>query len=103
MKIKIAYFISPHGFGHAARSAAIMEALNEINDNIEFHLFTLVPRWFFKNSKISNFKYNELLSLNIQAVIVGLLQELSIALPIFSLNMQFVIVGLLYKFFTPLQ
>ena len=42
MKLKIAYFISPHGFGHAARSAAILESLNHLNKKIEFEIFTSV-------------------------------------------------------------
>jgi len=62
MKLKIAYFISPHGFGHAARSAAIMESLNNLNKNIEFEIFTSVPSWFFTNSGINNFNYHELLT-----------------------------------------
>ncbi|NIP37811.1 MAG: UDP-N-acetylglucosamine--N-acetylmuramyl-(pentapeptide) pyrophosphoryl-undecaprenol N-acetylglucosamine transferase [Candidatus Dadabacteria bacterium] len=62
MEIKIGYFISPHGFGHAARAAAIMESLNSLNKNIEFEIFTLVPPWFFINSGISNFNYHELLT-----------------------------------------
>jgi len=62
MKLKIAYFISPHGFGHAARSAAIMESLNNLNENIEFEIFTSVPSWFFTNSCIKNFNYHELLT-----------------------------------------
>jgi len=62
MTIKIAYFISPHGFGHAARSAAIMESLNRINENIEFEIFTKVPEWFFTNSHINNFNYHEILT-----------------------------------------
>lgn len=62
MKLKIAYFISPHGFGHAARSAAIMDSLNNLNKNIEFVIFTSVPSWFFTNSGIKNFNYHELLT-----------------------------------------
>ena len=62
MKLKIAYFISPHGFGHDTRSAALMERLNNLNNNIEFEIFTTVPQWFFTNSIISNFKYHELLT-----------------------------------------
>jgi hypothetical protein len=62
MKLKVAYFISPHGFGHAARSAAIMESLNNLNNNIEFEIFTTVPPWFFTNSSIKNFNYHELLT-----------------------------------------
>lgn len=62
MNLKIAYFISPHGFGHAARAAAIMDSLSDLNNNIEFEIFTTVPQWFFTNSGIKNFKYYDLLT-----------------------------------------
>ena len=60
MKTQIAYFVSSHGFGHAARSAAIMESLQSINPNIEFNIFTRIPAWFFANSKGFNFKIQDL-------------------------------------------
>lgn len=47
---RIAYFISPHGYGHAARAAAVMAALRELDSRIQFELFTLVPDWFFADS-----------------------------------------------------
>src|ERR1035437_1738709 len=49
-KISIAYFISPHGFGHAARAAAIMAALHDLNQAVYFDIYTLVPAWFFQDS-----------------------------------------------------
>jgi uncharacterized protein (TIGR00661 family) len=58
----IAYFISPHGFGHAARSAAVMQALQEQNPSIQFEIFTRVPEWFFRESQIENFNYHPLLT-----------------------------------------
>ncbi|HWP45608.1 MAG TPA: glycosyltransferase family protein [Candidatus Limnocylindrales bacterium] len=59
---RIAYFISPHGFGHAARSAAVMQALQEQNPGIQFEIFTRVPAWFFRESWIENFNYHPLLT-----------------------------------------
>ena len=38
----VAYFISPHGFGHAARSVAVMEELSRIRVNQRFQIFTTV-------------------------------------------------------------
>jgi len=35
---RIAFFISPHGFGHAARAASVMEALVEINSAYHFDI-----------------------------------------------------------------
>jgi len=47
---RIAYFVSPHGFGHAARAAAVMETLSEIDTGVRFEIFTTVPSWFFQDS-----------------------------------------------------
>jgi UDP:flavonoid glycosyltransferase YjiC (YdhE family) len=49
----IAYFVSPHGFGHAARSVAVMEALRALRPDTRFELFTTVPAWFFQDSGVS--------------------------------------------------
>jgi len=46
----IACFITPHGFGHAARAAAVIAALRERVGGLWPHLFTTVPRWFFNES-----------------------------------------------------
>ena len=56
---RIAYFITPHGFGHAARASAVMEAVNKIDPSVSFDIFTTVPRWFFENSLSGRFTYNE--------------------------------------------
>ncbi|MBU3918098.1 hypothetical protein KKA14_21420 [bacterium] len=58
MSRKIAFFISPHGFGHAARSAAIMSALSEISPSFSFEIFTTVPEWFFEDSHCMPFVYH---------------------------------------------
>jgi UDP:flavonoid glycosyltransferase YjiC (YdhE family) len=55
--VRIAYFITPHGFGHAARAAAIMAALQEIDPAIQFDIFTQVPRWLFQDSLVRSFHY----------------------------------------------
>jgi UDP:flavonoid glycosyltransferase YjiC (YdhE family) len=59
---KIAFFISPHGFGHAARAASVMEAMAEIESPILFDIFTTVPAWFFKHSNTFDFRYHSLLT-----------------------------------------
>ena len=56
----IAYFISPHGFGHAARAAAIMVALQQLDSQICFEIYTLVPEWFFSESLSGPFQYHSL-------------------------------------------
>lgn len=47
--LNLAYFISPHGFGHASRSVAVMQSLLTRAPHVHFHIFTLVPRWFFED------------------------------------------------------
>lgn len=56
----IAFFISPHGFGHAARAAALMETLAEGDPAIAFDIFTTVPEWFFTDSLSARFRYHPL-------------------------------------------
>jgi UDP:flavonoid glycosyltransferase YjiC (YdhE family) len=69
MKRSIACFVSPHGFGHAARAAAVMSALHAQDSMLHFDIFTRVPRWFFQESVAGGFTYHSLLS------DVGLAQE----------------------------
>ena len=56
--MRIAFFISPHGFGHAARAAAVMEALHAQDPSTRFDLFTTVPEWFFRHSLDSLFRHH---------------------------------------------
>jgi UDP:flavonoid glycosyltransferase YjiC (YdhE family) len=60
--IRIAYFITPHGFGHAARASAIMDAVSKIVPSVSFNIFTTVPEWFFKDSLSNQFEYHEFLT-----------------------------------------
>jgi len=60
--INIAYFVSPHGFGHAARSCAVMEKIRQLNTEVRFNVFTRVPEWFFKLSIGSGFRYHDVLT-----------------------------------------
>ena len=54
---RIAYFVTPHGFGHAARACAVIEALAE-RLALELELFTTVPEWFFAASLRVPFGYH---------------------------------------------
>ena len=56
---RVAYFVTPHGFGHAARAAAVVAALRERLSSIEVELWTTVPRWFFEESLDFPFTYRE--------------------------------------------
>ena len=59
---QIAYFVTPHGFGHAARAAAVMSSLYDRLPQVHFQIYTTVPRWFFSTSVKAPFTYNELLT-----------------------------------------
>jgi len=59
---KIAWFISPHGFGHAARASAVMDAVHKIDPSVLFEIFTLVPPWFFQDSVSGISGYHSLLT-----------------------------------------
>ncbi|MEN4012770.1 MAG: hypothetical protein ROW48_12090 [Bellilinea sp.] len=48
--MKIAAIISSHGFGHAARTAAVISAIQKRYPNIGFEIITIVPEWFFCES-----------------------------------------------------
>ena len=46
----IIYFISPHGYGHAARAAAVIAELARQLPESRCTAFTTVPCWFFEDS-----------------------------------------------------
>jgi hypothetical protein len=56
---KVACFVSPHGFGHAARSCAVMAALLRRRPGLHFEIFSGVPEWFFAESLTAGFSYNQ--------------------------------------------
>lgn len=59
-QLNFAYFISPHGFGHAARGCALMNAIHNKLPSINFEIFTSVPEWFFLDSCNAPFRYHSL-------------------------------------------
>ena len=70
---RIAYFITPHGYGHAARASAVMAAIQQSDSAIRFEIFTQVPRWFFQDSLSGPFGYHPILT------DIGLVQKTSLA------------------------
>jgi hypothetical protein len=54
----IAYFVTPHGYGHAARAVAVMEALLRRKPDLHFEVFTRVPVWFFRSGLGGSFTYH---------------------------------------------
>ena len=60
--LTIAVFVSPHGFGHAARACAVMQAIAELEPGVRFEVFTRVPEWFFADSLACPFRYHDVLT-----------------------------------------
>jgi len=70
-RLHVAYFITPHGFGHAARACAVMDALQRVKTGLVFEIFTTVPEWFFRESLDCKISYHPFTS------DVGLIQKSS--------------------------
>lgn len=54
---RLAVFISPHGFGHAARASAVMEALHR-KAGATFEVFASTPRWFLDEAVEGLYAYH---------------------------------------------
>ncbi len=54
----IACFVSPHGYGHAARVSGIMAAIQVIDPSIRFEIFSTIPPGFFQESLSGSFGYH---------------------------------------------
>ena len=67
--LRIACFISPHGFGHAARASATIAAVGTRLAPCHFEIFTTVPSWFFSDSLTVPFSWHSL------TTDIGLVQE----------------------------
>ncbi len=67
--VPLAYFISSHGFGHAARAVAVMNAIYERLPTARFEIFTLTPPWFFEESLRAPF------NLHLVKTDIGLVQQ----------------------------
>ncbi|MGQ9502746.1 MAG: hypothetical protein ACUVSF_05260 [Anaerolineae bacterium] len=58
----VAFFVTPHGYGHAARAAAVMAAWHERSPDVHFEVFTRVPAWFFEDTLGSSFVLHNILT-----------------------------------------
>ncbi len=74
MPKSVACFVSPHGYGHAARACAVLSAIHRCQPDVHFEIFTRVPAWFFAESLAAPFSYHELLT-DIGLVQTNSLQE----------------------------
>lgn len=60
---RVAFFISSHGFGHAARCCAVIEQILKKEKSVFFEIFTTVPEFFFLDSLTPDqFRYHNLLN-----------------------------------------
>ena len=57
---RVAYVVTPHGFGHAARACAVMAEMHRRCPAIHFEVFTEAPTWFFSDSLPRCFSYHRL-------------------------------------------
>ncbi|MFT5370063.1 MAG: hypothetical protein ACI8V2_005042, partial [Candidatus Latescibacterota bacterium] len=60
--LEIAYFVTPHGFGHATRAAAVMAALQNRDPKIHIHIFTQAPERIFTETLPGTFTYHNVLT-----------------------------------------
>jgi UDP:flavonoid glycosyltransferase YjiC (YdhE family) len=65
---EIACFVSPHGFGHATRAIAVVDAVQRIRADVHAHFLTTVPKPLFAQT-LTDFTYHQLM------VDVGLVQS----------------------------
>lgn len=60
---RYAWFVTPHGFGHAARASAVMAAVHKQQPTARFDIFTTVPEFIFIESLDPDlFTYHPLLT-----------------------------------------
>lgn len=58
----VAAFVTPHGFGHAARVCSVLQVLEKSDQDYHFLIFSIVPEWFFRASLSQSFSYHILLT-----------------------------------------
>ncbi len=58
----IAFFITPHGFGHATRCAAVMAEIQAQRPEVRCEIFTTAPRWLFAETLPGTFGYHEVVT-----------------------------------------
>lgn len=56
--VRIAYFVTPHGFGHASRAAAVMAAVTDQAPHVTFEILTTCPKEIFSQSLQGSYGYH---------------------------------------------
>jgi hypothetical protein len=59
---RYAVFVTPHGYGHAARASAVMNAMSQVQPEAFFEIYTRVPVWFFNMSVQTGMRFHEVLT-----------------------------------------
>lgn len=72
---EVACFISPHGFGHATRVIAVLEALRRLQPACHAHLFTTVPEPLFADT-LTDYSYHR------ELVDIGMVQSSALTVDI---------------------
>ncbi len=62
LSARIAFFISSHGFGHAARASAVISVLQKQMPGLHVDIYSLTPSWFFIDSLAGSYEYHQLLT-----------------------------------------
>lgn len=75
--MSLAYWISSHGFGHAARATAVIRALLDRDPELRIAVFGGTPRWFFEQSLGPRFE--ERCTFEARTTDVGLVQATALA------------------------
>ena len=53
----VACFITSHGFGHATRASAVLQALGKEKERLSLEIFSSLPDWFWKENLSSNIRF----------------------------------------------
>ncbi|NNK58631.1 MAG: hypothetical protein HKP44_15110, partial [Desulfofustis sp.] len=61
MNLQLACFVSPHGFGHATRTIALLQALQKRIPGFKATIFTTVPLSLFQSSGI-DYSYHPMIT-----------------------------------------
>jgi hypothetical protein len=70
-KLRIACFVSSHGFGHATRISAVISQLSQKTKSLEVYIFSQTPSWFW----YLNLPHNCIVRVIEEVTDIGLVQQ----------------------------